>query len=162
MRKNSWVSLANLSDTFNKMLSEPKRKQKNAKELHQFVVANHMLASHIATLSYYADSVQQEYITEDYHPLITATTQALQRSLICWMKKRKNLNKDLIINTDPEQIRLLGQRINQLVTKRQEEVKAGQMETNTRKTLSEFKSITDQFYFIYKIAVDVEKLAKQL
>jgi hypothetical protein len=36
------------------------------------------------------------------------------------------------------------------------------METSTRKTLSEFKSITDQFYFIYKIAVDVEKLAKQL
>jgi uncharacterized membrane protein YccC len=162
MRKNSWVSLANLSDTFNKMLSEPKRKQKNAKELHQFVVANHMLASHIATLSYYADSVQQEYITEDYHPLITATTQALQRSLDMLDEETKDLNKDLIINTDPEQIRLLGQRINHLVTKRQEEVKAGQMETSTRKTLSEFKSITDQFYFIYKIAVDVEKLAKQL
>jgi uncharacterized membrane protein (TIGR01666 family) len=162
MRKNSWVSLANLSDTFNKMLSEPKRKQKNAKELHQFVVANHMLASHIATLSYYADSVQQEYITEDYHPLITATTLALQRSLDMLDEEKKKQNKDLIITTDPGQIRLLSQRINQLVTKRQEEVKAGQMETSTRKTLSEFKSITDQFYFIYKIAVDVEKVTKQL
>jgi uncharacterized membrane protein (TIGR01666 family) len=162
MRKNSWVSLANLSDTFNKMLSEPKRKQKNAKQLHQFVVANHMLASHIATLSYYADSVQAEYITDDYRPLITATTQALQRSLDLLDEEKKKQDKDLAINTDPEQIRLLSQRINQLVTKRQEEVKAGQMETNTRKTLSEFKSITDQFYFIYKISVDVEKIAKQL
>jgi uncharacterized membrane protein YccC len=162
MRKNSWVSLANLSDTFNKMLSEPKRKQKNAKQLHQFVVANHMLASHIATLSYYADSVQAEYITDDYRPLITATTQALQRSLDLLDEEKKKQDKDLAINTDPEQIRLLSQRINQLVTKRQEEVKAGQMETNTRKTLSEFKSIADQFYFIYKISVDVEKIAKQL
>jgi len=160
VRRNSWVSLANLSDTFNKMLSEPKRKQKNAEELHQFVVANHMLASHIATLSYYADSVQPEYITEDYMPLITATTQALQQALGTLENEKQS--KDLIIKTDPDQIRLLSQRINELVSKRQEELKLGQMETNTRKTLSEFKSITDQFYFIYKIAMDVEKVTLKL
>lgn len=160
VRRNSWVSLANLSDTFNKMLSEPKRKQKNAEQLHQFVVANHMLASHIATLSYYADSVQPEYITEDYMPLITATTQTLQQALDTLEGEKQS--KDLIIKTDPNQIRLLSQRINELVSKRQEELKQGQMETNTRKTLSEFKSITDQFYFIYKIAVDVEKVTLKL
>jgi len=128
--------------------------------LHQFVVANHMLASHIATLSYYADSVQPEYITEDYMPLITATTQALQQALDTLEDKKQS--RDLIIKTDPEQIRLLSQRINELVSKRQEEVKQGQMETSTRKTLSDFKSITDQFYFIYKIAVDVEKVTLKL
>ncbi len=160
VRRNSWVSLANLSDTFTKMLSEPKRKQKNAEQLHQFVVANHMLASHIATLSYYADSLQPEYITEDYMPLITATTQALQQALDTLEDEKQS--RDLIIKTDPEQIRLLSQRINELVTKRQEEVKLGQMETSTRKTLSDFKSITDQFYFIYKIAVDVEKISLKI
>ncbi|MEO7531200.1 MAG: FUSC family membrane protein [Sediminibacterium sp.] len=159
VRRNSWVSLANLSDTFNKMLSEPKRKQKSPELLHQFVVGNHMLASHIATLSYYADSVEPEYITEEYRPLITATTQALQRSLDLL---EENKVKDLVINTDPAQIRLLSQRINTLVTKRQEELKQGQMETDTKKTLSEFKSITDQFYFIYKIAVDVEKVSLKM
>ncbi|MES2371718.1 MAG: FUSC family membrane protein [Bacteroidota bacterium] len=160
VRRNSWVSLANLSDTFTKMLSEPKRKQKNPEQLHQFVVANHMMASHIATLSYYADTVQPEYITEDYRPLITATLQALQQSLDTLEGKEKA--KDLIIKTDPEQIRLLGQRINALVSQRQEELKQGQLETSTRKTLSDFKSITDQFYFIYKIAVDVEKVSLKL
>lgn len=160
VRKNSWVSLANLSDTFNKMLSEPKRKQKNAEQVHQFVVANHMLVSHIATLAYYADSVQPEYITDDYRPLIAATTQALQRSLTILQDEKQA--KDLVINTDPEQIRLLSGRINQLVTTRQEELKSGQMETDTRKILSEFKSITDQFYFIYKVAADVEKLSLKM
>jgi uncharacterized membrane protein (TIGR01666 family) len=154
-RRKSWVSLANLSDTFNKMLSEPKSKQKNANLLHQFLVANHMIASHIATLSYYAGSVKPEYISEDYRPLITATIQAMQRSLDISEGKKNN---NLIIKSDPEQIRLLSQRINALVTQRQEELKQGQMETGTRKTLSEFKSITDQFYFIYKIAVDMEKI----
>lgn len=161
-RKNSWVSLANLSDTFNKMLSEPKRKQKNAKELHRFVVANHMLASHIATLSYYVDDVRPEYISQDYHPLITATIQALQRALQRLDEDAKKPDKDLVINTDPEQIRLLGQRINQLVSRRQEELRSGQMETDTRMLLSGFKSITDQFYFIYKLAMDVEKITAQL
>ena len=52
-RKNAFVALANLSDAFSRMLSEPKSKQKNSKELHQFVVLNHMLTSHIATLAYY-------------------------------------------------------------------------------------------------------------
>ncbi len=158
-RRKNWVSLANLSDTFNKMLSEPKSKQKNAAYLHQFVVANHMLASHIATLSYYADPLQPEYISAEYQPLITATIQALQQSLDTLEGKKNN---DLVIKTDPAQVRLLSQRINELVTKRQEELKQGQMETNTRKTLSEFKSITDQFYFIYKIAVDVEKLSLKM
>lgn len=161
MRKNSWVSLANLSDTFNKMLSEPKRKQKNAKELHQFVVANHMLASHIATLAYYVDDVKPEYISQDYNPLITVTTQSLQRSLNL-LDDVHEQGKDLIANTDPEQIRLLSKRVNQLVTQRQEELRSGQMETDTRAILSGFKSITDQFYFIYKISNDVEKVVNQL
>jgi hypothetical protein len=95
-----------------------------------------------------------EYITEDYRPLITATLQALQQSLDTLEGKKKD--KDLIIKTDPEQIRLLSQRINALVSQRQEELKQGQLETSTRKTLSDFKSITDQFYFIYKIGCTVD------
>ncbi|RYZ18720.1 MAG: FUSC family protein, partial [Sphingobacteriales bacterium] len=41
-RKDSWVSLANLSDAFNRMLSEPKSKQTNIRHIHQFVVSSHM------------------------------------------------------------------------------------------------------------------------
>ena len=48
-RKNALVALANLSDAFNRMLSEPKRQQKATEVLHQFVVLNHMLTSYIAT-----------------------------------------------------------------------------------------------------------------
>jgi uncharacterized membrane protein (TIGR01666 family) len=158
-RRKTWVSLANLSDTFNKMLSEPKSKQKNVKELHKFVVANHMITSHIATLSYYADSVQPEFVTDDYQPLINATVQALEQSLDILGKKQ---NADAIIKADPEQVRILSQRINELVVKRQEELKQGQMESSTGKYLSNFKSIADQFHFIYRIAVDMEKISGKL
>ncbi|MBV9989184.1 MAG: hypothetical protein JO301_16010, partial [Chitinophagaceae bacterium] len=159
LRKNSWVSMANLSDAFTRMLSEPKSKQRNIEYIHQFVVAVHMLNSHIATLSYYSDPVEPEYISTDYDPLIQASIQALQqaRQLLTDTTPKKDF-----IRPDAGQIRLLDQRVNTLVRKRQEELRSGQLETSTRKTLSEFKSITDQFYFIYKISVDVEKVCVKL
>ena len=50
-RKYAWVSLANVSDAFTRMLSEPKSKRRDSKEVHRFVVLSHMLVSHMATLS---------------------------------------------------------------------------------------------------------------
>jgi uncharacterized membrane protein YccC len=49
-RKAVYVGSANIGSTFQRMLSEPKSKQKNIKELHQFVVLNHILSSYVATL----------------------------------------------------------------------------------------------------------------
>lgn len=50
-RKEVYVSAANLSGAFQRMLSEPKRTHRNSKEVHKFVVLNHILSSSIATLS---------------------------------------------------------------------------------------------------------------
>ncbi len=50
VRKEVYVASANLSAAFQRMLSEPKSKQKNSKQLHQFVVLNHILFSNIATV----------------------------------------------------------------------------------------------------------------
>jgi uncharacterized membrane protein (TIGR01666 family) len=50
-RKEVYVSSANLSAAFQRMLSEPKSTQKNKTEIHQFVVLNHILFSNIATLA---------------------------------------------------------------------------------------------------------------
>ncbi|NEU07112.1 FUSC family protein [Flavihumibacter sp. R14] len=49
-RKAVYVSSANIGTTFQRMLSEPKSKQKNVRELHRFVVLNHILSSYTATL----------------------------------------------------------------------------------------------------------------
>jgi len=50
-RKEVYVQSANLSAAFQRMLSEPRSKQKNTRELHQFVVLNHILFSNIATVA---------------------------------------------------------------------------------------------------------------
>jgi uncharacterized membrane protein YccC len=49
-RQEAIVSLTNLSDNFQRILSEP-RQDVNAAAIHQFVIANHMLTGYIAALS---------------------------------------------------------------------------------------------------------------
>ncbi|MFB9844569.1 FUSC family membrane protein [Mucilaginibacter ginsenosidivorans] len=50
-RKDVYVKSANLSATFERMTSEPKSKQKKIKEIHKFVVLNHILSSYLANLA---------------------------------------------------------------------------------------------------------------
>ncbi|HEU0112714.1 MAG TPA: FUSC family membrane protein [Flavisolibacter sp.] len=50
-RKEVNLQSANLSAAFQRMLSEPKSKQSSQKQLHQFVVLNHILFSNMATIA---------------------------------------------------------------------------------------------------------------
>jgi uncharacterized membrane protein YccC len=50
-RKDVFVKSANLSASFERMTSEPKRRQKNVQDVHKFVVLNHILSSYIATVA---------------------------------------------------------------------------------------------------------------
>ena len=138
------------------MLSEPKSKQKNIQQIHQLVVSNHMLTSHIATLAYYADKLQPDYVMDDYAPLIILTRSYMDRS-VQLIEGKESIEENIL--TDQSQVRLLDKRINTLMHIRQEELKQGKIESDTRKILSQFKSITDQFYFIYKISIDIEKIS---
>jgi uncharacterized membrane protein YccC len=51
LRKEVYVSGANLAAAFQRMLTEPKSKQRHPAETHEFVVLNHILSSNIASLT---------------------------------------------------------------------------------------------------------------
>ncbi len=50
-RKDVYVNTANLAGAFQRMMQEPKSKQHHIKEIHKFVVLNHILSSYLANLS---------------------------------------------------------------------------------------------------------------
>lgn len=52
-RKDAIISLANLSDNFQKMLSDPKDKQTKVELVHQFVNTSHLATAYIASLAQY-------------------------------------------------------------------------------------------------------------
>jgi uncharacterized membrane protein YccC len=64
-RKEVYVTSANLSAAFERMTSEPKRKQKKSKEVHKFVVLNHILSSYLATV---ASSASSNKVVAKPHP----------------------------------------------------------------------------------------------
>jgi uncharacterized membrane protein (TIGR01666 family) len=150
-RKNAFVALANLSDAFTRMLSEPKSKQKNTKLLHQFVVLNHMLTSHIATLAAYAVALGQKYSSPDFIP---ATNNAVAR-LTDAEKIIEEIPAEIIA---PETVQdNIQQRLQQLLLTRQQELQQGILKSDTQLLLTEFKPIADQFNFISNTASDIKK-----
>ncbi len=155
-RKAAWVSLANVTDAFNRMLSEPKSKRRDYKEFHRFVVSSHMLVSHFATLTYYADTLQPEYIMPDYDPLIKASVAELSAA----GRYLENPYTDPPKKNETNPLALLDQKINALMQTRQQELRDGVLESTGKKYLSTFKSITDQFYFVYKTSQDVHKISR--
>ncbi|MDT3401486.1 FUSC family membrane protein [Mucilaginibacter terrae] len=50
-RKEVYIKSANLAAAFERMTSEPKSRQQKVKDLHKFVVLNHILSSYIATMA---------------------------------------------------------------------------------------------------------------
>jgi uncharacterized membrane protein (TIGR01666 family) len=157
-RKNALVSLANLSDAFNRMLSEPKSQQKEIEHLHQFVVLNHRLTSHIATLFHYHQAKLSLSEPVDLKPVANDINYHLDSA-------KRLLEKEVVrepAQGETDSLTYLYEEVNVLMIKRREELRGGQLETGTKKTLSELKSIVDQFKFIYKIAVDIHKICASL
>ncbi|PZR23881.1 MAG: hypothetical protein DI535_23040 [Citrobacter freundii] len=157
-RKQAWVSLANVTDAFQRMLSEPKSKRRDYKEFHRFVVSSHMLVSHFATLTYYADTLQPEYVMPDYEPLIKASVAELTAAGQFLANPYTDAPKKAAENPQA----LLDQKINALMQTRQQELRDGLLESSGKRYLSTFKSITDQFYFVYKTSQDVHKISRSI
>jgi hypothetical protein len=140
------------------MLSEPRSKRRDSKEFHRFVVSSHMLVSHMATLSYYADSLKPEYVSGDYLPLVKASVLELTTAGKLLENPAYNIPAK---STDNPQA-LLDKKINALMQTRQQELREGKLEPDSKRYLAIFKSITDQFYFVYKTAQDLQKIAKKV
>jgi uncharacterized membrane protein YccC len=135
-RKKAFVALANLSDAWSRMLSEPRSKQRRITEMHQFVVSNHMLTSHIATLAYYAEPYAARYAGPAYEPVVDDIVYRLQRTV--------DLLEDKPLlparTAGKEDLRLLNERVN----------------------TGEFRPIVDQFNFIANITTEISKVSKPL
>lgn len=155
-RKHAFVALANLSDAFGRMLSEPRRQQKRIAEMHQFVVSNHMLTSHTATLAYYVEPYAAKYGDAAYEPLAN--------DIITKLDNAEAVLQDEALPAPSvarkEDLRLLNDRVNFLIQQRKAELGGlAVVESDVRKRLSELKPIADQFNFIVNVAADIEKLS---
>lgn len=158
LRKNAFVAMANLSDIFQRMLSEPKNQQQHMEHYHQFVASTHMLTSYIASLSYYAQSNANKYASEDFIPLMNQVDKQFQMAQDV-VEHHETIKASQIKPALP-----LSKKVQQLLALRQQELNDGKMESETtvRKTLSDLKTINNQFELISTITVDEIRILEKL
>jgi len=152
-RRNVLIVLANLSDAFTRMLSEPKRHRQGIKNVHKFVSINHTLISHLATLSWYLQANKVSFRSAHLAPWIEATMQYFKTAESLLAEPQENT----ALPPKPD-LSALQEMINSLVEKRKAELINGQLETPTKKELVETKSVTDQFNYILSDASVIYKL----
>jgi uncharacterized membrane protein YccC len=155
-RRNVLIVLANLSDAFTRMLSEPKRHRQGIMNVHKFVSVNHTLISHLATLSWYLQTNKVTFRSTDLEPWIEATTHYFETA-----NKLLNEPNEIIVLPPQPDLGALRQTINALLEKRKAELINGQLETTTKKELVETKSVTDQFNYILSDASVIYKLCME-
>jgi uncharacterized membrane protein YccC len=157
VRRNLLTALANVSDAFNRMLTEPKRFQKSATNIHRFVVLNHILTSHFATLSYYLNVKQNLFRSMDLLPVVENTQYSFQ-SAVHYLQLKEGEPEP----ADRYSLNKINEHAMYLLEKRREEVLLGNLETSTKQELVEVKSVIDQFNYIYNIAEDIAKCSKEI
>ena len=82
VRKELYVSTANLSAAFQRMLSEPKSKQLNSEEIYEFVVLNQVLSSNIASLTSSFENKEADKFSKETLLEIKKSLLLLQESLV--------------------------------------------------------------------------------
>lgn len=94
-RQDAVVALTNLSDNFQRMLDEPQQSSQS-QSIHQFVIASHMLTSHIAALS--SENIKEGYGDADG---LEAIAEAVQQELKSAEAHLENKQQDSALRTAP-------------------------------------------------------------
>ncbi len=158
VRKNALIALANISDAFNRMLSEPKKRRQESEKLHRFVVLNHTLTSYITTLHYYRSTGKDFYSSADLRPAIEAILTNL-KAAVSILSEAETVPGN---QNGREIFEKVNQIANELIAKRKEELEQGLQETATKNLLVKIKPVIDQFNYIYNISKDMVKMVRKI
>lgn len=133
LRKEAYVAMANLSDAFQRMLSEPGSKQENSAPVYSLVVFNHLLLSHISTLSSYNSTFRLKKRTDRFDAVISGILSHLRQEETKEGIEGKLVIPGLIIQAEA----------------------ADEQPEDERAFLAK---VTAQFMYIRKIALDISRL----
>ncbi|MFD2598571.1 FUSC family membrane protein [Sphingobacterium corticis] len=78
-RKELYIASANMGSTFQRMLTEPKWRQKNTKDVNRFVILNHVFFSYSASLFTEIDKASNLHISNNQYDLLKKTAFNLYR-----------------------------------------------------------------------------------
>ncbi|WP_349313853.1 FUSC family membrane protein [Chitinophaga sp. MM2321] len=153
-RKDTYVATANMMAAFQRMLSEPKSKQKNASGVYHFVVLNHTLTSHIAALAAYSMHHGVQFPKPEYQEISSYLLHYIdQLSLMVDPATKDQAKPEAPVRAFEN----LDEYLNNLVHLRQQEINEGKGATPTRDEMLETKQVHDQLQAILSLVKDMGK-----
>ncbi|MDO5615082.1 MAG: FUSC family membrane protein [Cruoricaptor ignavus] len=156
-RKDAIIHLANMSDNFQRMLSDPKHRQKKLEVVHQFVNTSHLVTAYIASLSLYNKNGDNfpEIDLDSWNKKITSE---LARTAAILENKSfdENIKLESRINPDDNVEDLLMQRKSEI-----EENEFFDIRDPKRITyLTELKNIREILLLIYDVTKEQRKVTE--
>ncbi|ACU07024.1 hypothetical protein FIC_00566 [Flavobacteriaceae bacterium 3519-10] len=158
-RKDAVIDLANLSDNFQRMISDPKNQQKQMEQIHQFVNTTHLLTAYIASLSQYTKTAR-EYPEIDFRSwALKISAELLRTSLILEQKKlRQEILRESKLKPEDS--------VHKLLEKRKKEIRENEIsdrrDPNRITHLTELKNLREILELIYDVAREQRKVAEHL
>ncbi|SDE03709.1 FUSC family protein [Riemerella columbipharyngis] len=159
LRKNAIISLANFSDNFQRMLSDPKAQQKRMEHIHQFVTTAHLSTAYIASLSRFAKS-KELFPEVDFQTWKTKISSEFRK--IETILNDDYYDQELNDKSDmtPEDY------VDELLKKRKTEIANDGLVANTELDnvthLTQLKSIRELLELIFSVVKDQRKIALKL
>lgn len=80
-RKEVYIASANMGSTFQRLLTEPKWRQKNTKEVNRFVILNHIFSSYTATLLTQIYNTDNKYYSPEHIKLLIKSLGHLENAI---------------------------------------------------------------------------------
>jgi len=156
-RKNAIIDLANLSDNFQRMISDPKNQQRKLETVHQFVTTTHLITAYTASLSQYAKSGHEFPEIDFQNWKIKISAELLRTSSLLFQKDLDEQNKfDSRIKPEDH--------VSDLLEKRKAELEnqaISNERTFTVSHLTEIKNIRELLELIYDVAKDQRKIIEE-
>lgn len=158
-RKNAIISLANLSDNFQRMISDPKNQQKKLEVVHQFVATSHLITAYTASLSQYANSDRQysEIDSESWTKKIESEMHQVT-AILNGDKIPEVLKMESRLEPEDSSIEdMILKRKKELLEKEHYDIR----DPNKISHLTELKNIHDVLELIYDVAKEQRKVIEK-
>lgn len=154
-RKQAFIEIGNLMTSFQRMLQEPKSKQKQSKLVYKLVELNHTLLSSSASLGTYVQTHQTTKASEAFHVVVDAVIKNLEIAIEILKSK-----EEIKLTKNPEDLDV---RFTQLKNIRAKELKENHPDENEfQLKMQESQLVIEQLIWLTSLSESIIKGAQNL
>lgn len=156
-RKNAFIEIGNLMASFQRMIQEPKSKQKQLPQVYKLAILNHSLLSSSASLGTYIQSHKTTTASEAFNVVVDTVIKNLDNA-IALLKENDSNVKEILPKED------LAMRFTELKNIREKELKTGIPidEEAFQLKMQEAQLVIEQLIWLTNLSENIVKTTKEL